>query len=311
MKVKASSLILLAFALVLALAAAFIARSMLGAAAPQATARAAAEEKRVPPVYVLTAERALTPGTFINAQVLRWVPMKAEDVPAGAVSSAEASRGKALQDYFGATIRREVKAGECLSQDLFLFPGNPGFIAAVLSPGMRAVSIPTSAVSSNSGLVNAGDWVDVIVSLGKTTAESMAQEGDRTAGYSNLASQTILENVRVLASNSNTASLVPQTAEEERAESRRSANTQPQRRAVYETITLEVTPEAAEKLAVAKELGALQVALRGLRDGDAPVKRADDKVTRLEDVTGILGKSSPQKQQVQVFLGPQAQNLTF
>ena len=110
----------------------------------------------------------------------------------------------------GATVRRSVPQGELITQDDVLYPGNPGFLAAVLSPGKRAVSIPTSAVSSNSGLVSAGDWVDVILTLKRETAEAMADQEDKTSGMTKLAAQTILTNVRVLALNNSTESIAPQ-----------------------------------------------------------------------------------------------------
>ena len=309
MKVKASSLLLLVFAIVLAAAAALVARSLLApAAATRQVTEQVKQEAEKPKARVLVAARDVRPGDFLSPALLRWEEVHAKELPAGAVSALPGSEGSVERNLVGATVRRAVNQGQPFTADLPLYPGNPGFIAAVLSPGMRAVSIPTSAVSSNSGLVSAGDMVDVILTLPSAKAETLGGANDPAAGINRLAAQTILENVRVLALNNNTASLVP-VADEKKAPTK-NAPAQPARRASYETITLEVAPEDAQRLAVAREVGELQVALRSLRE-DLQEKPVDLGVTHLNDTTQILGPSRGERGQVQVFLGTRQSAATF
>lgn len=310
MKVKASSLLLLVFAIVLAAAAALVARSLLApAAVRQDVAQQAQKEAEKPKVRVLVAARNVQPGDFLTPAMLQWVDKQEGSDPAGAFSAKVGSESSTEKNLLGATVRRAVASGSVLTTDLPLYPGNPGFIAAVLSPGKRAVSIPTSAVASNAGLVSAGDMVDVILTLPSAKAESMAAS-DPAAGLTRLAAQTILENVRVLALNNNTASLVPQ-AEEKKTQNNgtRNSQQQPMRRASFETITLEVEPQDAQRLAVAREVGELQVSLRSLRE---PGEKAQDLgVTHLNETTQILGAARSEKGQVQIFMGNKQSAATF
>lgn len=164
----------------------------------------------MPPVWAAAAAKPVEPGEFLSGTAIKWVEMKADEAPASAISAKRPGDRTAAALLMGATVRRSVPQGELITQDDVLYPGNPGFLAAVLSPGKRAVSIPTSAVSSNSGLVSAGDWVDVILTLKRETAEAMADQQDKTSGMTKLAAQTILTNVRVLALNNSTESIAPQ-----------------------------------------------------------------------------------------------------
>ncbi len=101
------------------------------------------------------------------------------------------------------TARRSAslwKAGRPLPAGLVVRQGEPGFLAAILKPGLRAVSVPTGVVESSFGLVSSGDVVDVILALKRSETPTRRSEGaGRDAPY--LAAQTILHGVRVLALN--------------------------------------------------------------------------------------------------------------
>lgn len=311
---KRNSTLLLVSALALAAGTALVARVLM--TPPPVVAAPAAAPKAV--TYVLVANHDLMPGDFINAMSLHWVEAGDRKLPAGAYVATDAvKRGELARAFFGATIRRDMTDGQAITPDMPVYPGQPGFLAAVLAPGMRAISIPTSALSSNSGLVSAGDWVDVILSLDRD-AKGTTTTGD--ADYGKLASQTVLRNVRVLALNSNAVSIAPPDVGDGDAHGNsrdpRSAKAPVPQRATYETMTLEVTPEAAERLAVAKEVGTLQVALRGLRQDDKD--NADEApapgthVTRLADTTQIFkpsaGSTAPS---VTVYQGTKQSKVTF
>ncbi len=321
MKIKTSSLLLLGFAVVLAGCAAFVARGLLAphaAERPAAAAQAKASEAQVPPVWAAAAAKPVEPGEFLSGTAIKWVEMKADEAPASAISAKRPGDRTAAALLMGATVRRSVPQGELITQDDVLDPGNPGFLAAVLSQGKRAVSIPTSAVSSNSGLVSAGDWVDVILTLKRETAEAMADQQDKTSGMTKLAAQTILTNVRVLALNNSTESIAPQPeTAPQKTDAKKTASTAA-RRVDYRTITLEVTPMEAQALAVAKEAGDLQVSIRGLREpetkdaaGTSAVNEKTAAVTHLQDATGILGTQRPAAKTVITYQGAAVAPVTF
>ncbi len=59
---------------------------------------------------------------------------------------------------------RAVCAGDPITEAKIVSPGSRGFLAAVLSPGMRAVSVPVTPTSGISGFVFPGDQVDILMS---------------------------------------------------------------------------------------------------------------------------------------------------
>ncbi len=292
---KSKSIVLLTGALAIATATALVARALMRPPPPVTIVKEVPAAR--PIVFrVLSAQRDLLPGEFINGSVLAWKDVPESDLRANHLSVRSDGDGLAVErGVYGATPRRVLHAGEVLTRDALVRAGEPGFISAVLAPGMRAVSIPTSAVASNAGLVSAGDWVDVILSLERGTQLSTAS----SSPLASLAAQTILRRVRVLALNNSVESIAPVVPPEEleRDGKAKAVRTTPGRQ-VYETLTLEVTPEAAERLAVAREVGTLQVALRGTKedlpgqDGSATAQAGTAsgvrRVTRLADATEIF-----------------------
>ena len=88
----------------------------------------------------------------------------------------------------GAVVRQPLAAGEPITQPKIVRPGDRGFLAAVLKPGMRAVSVPINATTGISGFVFPGDAVDLLLTV----------ELD-LGGRERRATQTILSDIRVLA----------------------------------------------------------------------------------------------------------------
>ena len=125
-------------------------------------------------------------------------------------------------------------------------PGERGFLAAVLKPGERAVSVSVNATTGISGFVFPGDRVDVILTHAIQESDKGGNENDRVMRH---AAETILTNIRVIA--------VDQTINDQTSEP-----------AVAKNVTLEVTPKQAEMMAVAVELGRIQLSRRSLAKED-------------------------------------------
>src|SRR5688500_17589179 len=133
-------LVLLLGALIIAIGTALVARSMFAdAAAPQAVAAPVAPEPTGP--KVLVAKRALPIGTIITADAIGYQLWPKEMVQDAYFIDGEADMTKLL----GTVVRNPITAGEPVTQGSLVSPGDRGFLAAALSPGMRAVTLPVSA----------------------------------------------------------------------------------------------------------------------------------------------------------------------
>jgi len=294
---KTRPLILLAGAITLAAASALVARALMRPPPPVTIVKEVPAVSAQPQtVRVLTLNRSVDIGEFITSELLSWKELPADGVHADQlIATSEAERHRLEREIFGSITRNALEAGAPISRPLLVKAGDPGFLSTVLQPGKRAVSIPTTVVSSNAGLVSAGDRVDIILNLNRTDLEPASEHPNST--FSLLAAQTIVHNVRVLALDSVTQGIAPELAPEE-ASTEESAKrnsrsttvavsaTPPVKR--RESATLEVSPEEAERLALAREAGTLQLALRGLRE-TAHAPSLASSATRLHDVSNVMG----------------------
>jgi pilus assembly protein CpaB len=239
-------LALLIGALIIAVVTAVMAKNMFtGASAPQAAA------KQVTPAGpdILVATRPLPVGTIINAEAFRYQPW-----PQGLVQDTYYARGAPgadPQSLIGTVVRTEISAGQPVTRGAIIRPGERGFLAAALSPGMRAVTVGVSTTSGVAGFVFPGDRVDVML-----TQEVSGGDG---SGLPLRVSETIIRNIRVLAVDQRI-----NTRDENGNQVVRSTS----------TVTFEATPKLAEKIAVAQTLGSLSLSLRSLADNSAELERA-------------------------------------
>ncbi len=236
-------LMLLLGALVVAIGTAMAAKSMFsGAAAPQAEA---AQQVPTGP-KVLVAQRALPVGTIITADSISFQLWPKEMVQDAYFIDGEADMNKLL----GTVVRYPVTAGQPVTQGALVAPGDRGFLAAALGPGMRAVTISASQKTGVAGFIFPGDHVDLM--LTQTVKATDGGEAMKTA-------ETILRNVRVLATDQSTESETSEGKTVVRA---------------FRTVTLEVTPKIAEKIAVAQTLGTISLSLRSIADNQAELDQA-------------------------------------
>ena len=119
---------------------------------------------------VLVADTDLAAGIFIKPQHLRWQRWPTDDVPDTYVLHSK----RAETEMVGAVVRSFIGAGEPITDGAVVKPGDRGFLAAVLNPGMRAVSVPINPTSGNAGLIFPGDRVDLILTQTLTPATATA-----------------------------------------------------------------------------------------------------------------------------------------
>ena len=207
-------------------------------AAERAAAAVAPKEDLPPPPpmsEVLVAADVLPAGMILKPQHLRWQVWPAQTVAEGYFVKAKGD----MQAAIGSVVRNGIAKGEPIVESRIVRPGDRGFLAAILTPGMRAVSVPINATSGIAGLVFPGDRVDVILTH-TINGENGQNERVRRA------SETVLENIRVLATD------------------QRTDHEDGSAGAVAKTATLEVTAKQAEVLSMVTELGRLSLSLRSL-----------------------------------------------
>ena len=281
---KTPSVLLLAGALTLAGGAALLGRVLLAPPAAPVAATPEAAPAAVSKLAVLVATRELKPGQFIDHSLLRWQETEAQ-LPTEQVYLRDQDD---INLVVGATVRRTVAAGQPLFANALVRPGEPGFLATVLTPGMRALTLPTTAVAAGQGLIAGGDRVDIILALNKSALEGhdLASGSVFPAPF---AAQTLLRDVRVLAVNRNAREL---TQRNNRSKLPATA-TKAEENQFFDTVTVEVTPRQAERLALSKEIGKLQLALRSNREDSGGLPRSGDRqVTRLAQATDVYPDGS-------------------
>ncbi|MFC4167047.1 Flp pilus assembly protein CpaB [Teichococcus aestuarii] len=254
--------------------------------APIAAASAAAAEPPAPTrLRVLVAARPLLAGSLLKEG--DWV---VREVP------PEAASGEALRDtpeeraeLQGAMLRQYREAGAPLSRADVLRPRDRGFLAAVLRPGRRAISVGVDAVTGAAGLIWPGDQVDLIL-----TQELDASQAplDRR-----VVAETVLTDIRVIAVDQK----MTQGASAESAT-----------RSVASTVTLEVSTREAERVAVASRLGRLAVTVRAMEEAAVAEPAAARAAVFGADVSSALSQTEQGAvTRMRVIQGGEAQDLTF
>lgn len=305
---KTPSALLLAGTLLVAGSAALLARVLLTPPPPPPVVEAQPAVEEPKPTYpsILVAARDLSPGDFLDAGAMQW---KASDNEID--ERLYYTRGnEATNTLTGASVRHPVAAGTALTSTLVVRPNEPGFIATVISPGMRAIAIPTNNTASLYSMVSLGDRVDVIVNLQRDQESGITSDGNMVQAP-RLAAQTLLQNVRVLSINNQIRNpLQPLLATNSKA-SKESRDAYPNSHP--EIVTLEVPPAYAERLTLASQIGTLQLVLRSSQEkSDGKAKPGSDRVTTLAETTSVYKASaSSTTPSVKTFHGDAATAVQF
>ncbi len=200
---------------------------------------------------VQVAAADLPVGMLLRDEDLGWKSVPPNEVPVNAVVSGAAG----APDLKGALLRHPVAAGTVLVTTDVMLPNAPGFLAATLKPGMRAVSVAVDDVSGNAGLIQPGDYVDLLLTQQMTGRTDIAGQS--------VASETVVQEVRVLAVGSQFT----------RPKDDATPNLDGGMRTAR-TVTLEVTPHMSEVVSVASHLGSLSLSLRSFATENRDLKAA-------------------------------------
>ena len=211
-------------------------------------------------INVLVAAKDLKTGQELKSGDLRWQPWPKTSLFPGAIRQLE---NQTAEQALEGRLARNVSKGEPVMKSALLGKSSGNFVAASLEPGMRAISIDVKASGMVSGFIGPGDHVDVILTYGlRVRSEEEDPNIDKMLALNleKSATETILQNVKVLA--------VDQSAQ----------RPEDDKITVGKTVTLAVSVQDAERLALASGMGPLSLVLRGVGD-DAVFEKKWDTVS--------------------------------
>ena len=243
-------------------------------ALPHQVASAAKQE-------IVVATTALPSGTLLRAKDVTWQPIvgtaEPDQVqrPLGVIGAANLELDQqARAEVYGAAMRAAVMAGDPIRRSAIVKPADRDFLRIVLSPRARAIAIPVATGGASTGLLYPGDHVDVILTQTFKNDPPLTRRS---------VSETVVESLRVLAIDAPDAKPVGGS------------------NSFGRTVTLEVTPEQAEKVNVAAELGKLSLTLRSISGTDGVATASTPGRAQLTgvrptwagDVSPALGVATP------------------
>jgi pilus assembly protein CpaB len=193
---------------------------------------------------IVVAKVAIPLGTKIIPEQVMVVQFPAESTPDGAFQTVDKLTGRV------AIVN--IAPREPITETRLAPEGTAGGLSAVIPEGYRAMTVKVDDVVGISGFIMPGTLVDIVVVI---------IPGDSGAQSQQPISKIVLQNIKVLANGQNI----------DKPQSEREANS-------VKAVTLLVTPEQAEKLALAASEGKLQLVMRNSIDqGDEQTKGIDKR----------------------------------
>ena len=221
---RASTIVMICFAVVFGLLAVFIAQVWLNNQAAMRAKSMEADKKPVATQTIVVAAQPLRFGVELNASMLKEMPWPDGALPAGAFHkiSDVLSRGRRV-------VLTAIEANEPVLTLKITGAGERATLSALVQPGMKAVTVRVNDVEGVGGFVLPGDRVDVVLTR-------QIEKGSATT-------EVVLQNTRVLA--------VDQTADDRAAKA-----------SIAKSVTLEVNTVDAQKIWLASSVGNLSLLLR-------------------------------------------------
>ncbi|MBN9547637.1 MAG: Flp pilus assembly protein CpaB [Alphaproteobacteria bacterium] len=193
---------------------------------------------------IVVANAPLRYGMELDRAKLSEIPWPQDSLPQGAFPTID----KLLADG-SRVVLSPIEVNEPVLLAKLSGPNGRATLSNMLSPGMRAVTIRTDEIAGVGGFITPGDRVDVVLTRDAGDIQEVAKNAQGAAG-STVTSEIVVSDAKVLS--------VGQGADERK--------TEPQ---VANSVTIEVTNEGAQKVALARTVGTLSLSLRSAADASA------------------------------------------
>lgn len=203
---------------------------------------------------VVVAKREIQLGEKITADHLAMAPIPNGSAPEGVFRKMDQVLGRVAITPMG--LREPITSMKLAPE------GTGGGLSAVIPEGYRAMTVKVDDVVGVSGFIMPGSFVDVVAIVVPPSADG----GERQDPVSKI----VLQNIKVLASGAKIDS-----PEDQREPTK------------VKAVTLQVTPEQAEKLVLAANGGRLQLVMRSYSDQEETQTRGANKNTLLKGETFV------------------------
>jgi pilus assembly protein CpaB len=222
-------------------------------------------------VGYFVAAHPLPAGTLAREEDFTVRSVSPNSVPSGAIIDTPEVR----IGLRGSLVRTFLDTGSLVTSQNVLRPRDRGFLASVLEPGTRAISIKVDAESGVSGLIWPGDYVDVVLTQVIDKANDKPDQNKIANRTKRPPSETVLHNVRIVA--------IDQEIVQGGATGNATAGK------VVQTVSLQLAPEQVNKITAAEQLGKLSLAVRSAVDQQIT---ADTGTMFSRDVSPAIARQS-------------------
>jgi pilus assembly protein CpaB len=214
---------------------------------------------------IVVATAPLRFGMPLDRAQLSEIPWPQDSLPQGAFATidkllAEGSR----------VVLSPVEANEPVLLAKLSGPNGRATLSNLLSPGMRAVTVKTDEIAGVGGFITPGDRVDLVLTRDAGAIEETSDSAKGASGAT-ITTEIVVENAKVLT--------VGQGADERQ--------TSPQ---IANSVTIEVTTEGAQKVALARNVGSLSLSLRAFAEGGG----SGDGITTISAFGGSIADGTAQ-----------------
>jgi pilus assembly protein CpaB len=207
-------------------------------------------------IFVLVADTTLQPGTLIKTASYRWQQWPNDAVTENYFIETNNIAGvpEEIKEF---KIRQPIFKGTPITKEMVFRTNTVGVLPGLLKNDMRAMSVSVRSPNGPVGLILPGDKVDVIVTMEmqKLISDYQTSEKRELSGKEpppvKYGAETILKNITVIAIDQNFES--------------KEVSEKP-----ISTVTLELSSIDAEKLAVAKSMGNINLVLRSAVNSALP-----------------------------------------
>ena len=255
-------------------------------------------------IFVLVADTTLQPGTLIKTASYRWQQWPNDAVTENYFTETNNIAGvpEEIKEF---KIRQPIFKGTPITKEMVFKTDTVGVLPGLLKNDMRAMSVSVRSPNGPVGLILPGDKVDVIVTMEmqKLISDYQTSEKRELSGKEpppvKYGAETILKNIAVIAIDQNFES--------------KELSEKP-----ISTVTLELSSIDAEKLAVAKSMGNINLVLRSAVNSALPetnnsftsdilvsnTLRVASKRQKIKDNSSLLSSITPKTQKQRIKKKP-------